>query len=161
MSSAVSSKRRGALHRVDGVCAWRPLLATGCSDTTAPPRAGGTPVRGAEAIGYVRMDDLREEAIRCIGELSRLDDDMAGAATASSVGGSGAAPSLPPDLERKEQARDSRRSSTAATDRAKAALKAKQDEYGKREAEAIRDALAVRPARRSVGRPAQPPSATR
>jgi len=119
------------------VCAAA-LLATGCSQTTSSPSSGGTPVRGAEAIGYVRMDDLVKKH-PLYPELSRLDDDMQ-ALQFKQLAASGAAPSLPPDQLRKEQA-EINKEFAAATERAKAALKAKQDEYSKREAEAIRDAI--------------------
>lgn len=118
------------------VCAAA-LFAAGCS--LAPPSAssGGASAH-LSGIGYIRMDDLVKKH-PLYPELSRLDDDVQ-ALQFKQLASSGAGPSLPPDQAAKEQA-EINREFKAAADRANAALKTKQDEYGKREAEAIREAI--------------------
>jgi hypothetical protein len=110
-----------------GACVQSQTATTGALGTQKP----------VGAVGYVRMDDLvRRHPL--YSELARLDEDMA-ALQFNSVG-SNTGPTLPPDRLRKEQTAI-QREFEAASNRAKLALKQKQDEYGKREADAIRQAL--------------------
>lgn len=135
MSSPASNNRRAALAM--SACAAA-LFVTGCGKTATSPSSTGTPSRGLAAIGYVRMDDLLKKH-PLYPELTRLDDDVQAMQFKRFAATSGA-PSLPPDQIKKEQAAISREFAAAA-DQAKAALKAKQDEYAQREAQAIREAL--------------------
>lgn len=114
------------------------LLVTGCGKTASSPSSSGSPSRGLAAVGYVRMDDLLKKH-PLYPELTRLDDDVQ-AMQFKRIAATSGAPSLPPDQIKKEQAAISREFAAAA-DQAKAALKAKQDEYAQREAQAIREAL--------------------
>jgi hypothetical protein len=110
--------------------------AGGCSQSTNAT-ATATAGHGVGAVGYVRMGDL-VKVHPLYPELTRLDDDMA-ALQLKSVGGAAAV--SPADLAREQKAMQAELD--RATERAKAALKEKQDEYGKREQAAIRQALAA------------------
>ena len=133
MSQTASSKRARAL--IAASLAALAICACAKVENSASGVAGTTKPQGA--VGYVRMDDLvRRHPLYA--ELARLDDDMA-ALQFKSVGGE-SGPSLPPDQLRKEQAAI-QREFEAASKRAQEALKQKQVEYGKREAEAISQAL--------------------
>ncbi len=114
------------------------VLAAGCGKNAARP--GGPPSAARSgAVGYVRMDDLVKRH-PLYSQLSRLDDSVAALQLRSVLAMNG--PALPPDQLRREQ-REIQREFDAAARRARAALKQKQDEYAKREAEAIRAALAA------------------
>jgi hypothetical protein len=113
------------------------LVLAACGKVESVTNAVTGTAKPLGAVGYVRMDDLvRRHPLYA--ELSRLDDDMA-ALQFKSVGGGGG-PTLPPDQLRKEQAAI-QAEFAAASKRAQEALKQKQTEYGKREAEAISQAL--------------------
>jgi hypothetical protein len=135
MSSTVSSSRGAALALT--ACAAA-LFVSGCGKTATGSGAAGSTTRAFAPVGYVRMDDLLKRH-PLYPELTRLDDDVQ-ALQFKKVVASNSQPSLPPDQFKKEQAAIAREFAAAA-DRAKAALKAKQDEYAKLEAEAIREAL--------------------
>jgi hypothetical protein len=136
MSRALSSKRRGAPAGLTTLSLAALLLASGCTHGGESAGTSGSSA-GSRTVGYVDMDDLVKRH-PLYGELSRLDDDVA-ALQLRSVGGQTAL--SPGELERERRALQ--KELDAATNRARAALKAKQDEYGKQEAEAIRQALAA------------------
>ncbi len=115
------------------------FAAAGLIAIAACSHSGGTTAgasRGGE-VGYVRMDDL-VKLHPLYAQLTRLDDDMA-ALQLKNVGTAVAV--SPADLERERLAMQ--RELDSATERAKAALKAKQDDYARRENEAIRQAIAA------------------
>lgn len=114
-------------------------LLTACAKNPGGSSGPGGATRSSGGIGYVRMDDLVKRH-PLYSQLSRLDDSVAALQLKSVVAMSG--PALPPDQLRREQA-EIQREFQAAADRARTALKQKQDEYAKREAEAIREALAA------------------
>jgi shikimate kinase len=112
------------------------LLLSGCSHA-AGGGAESANVHPGGAVGYVRMDDLVKRH-PLYGQLARLDDDMA-ALQLKSVGGAAAV--SPGDLAREQK--ELQAELDRATERTRAALKEKQDEYSKREAAAIQQALAA------------------
>jgi hypothetical protein len=123
------------------------LCAAGCARQIGAGGSGGAPAPSQRAVGFVNMDDLVKRH-PLYGELSRLDDDMA-ALQLKSVGGQVAL--SPADLERER--RELQKELEAATDRARAALKQKQDEYSRQESEAMRQAIAASGAPGSAGAP--------
>ena len=112
------------------------LFTSGCTHAESSAPAGSV-ARSTGAVGYVRMDDLVKRH-PLYGQLARLDDDMA-ALQLKSVGGAQSV--SPEDLAREQKQLQAELD--RATDRTRAALKEKQDEYSKREAAAIREALAA------------------
>jgi len=135
MSPTASNRRAGRVAALLTV-ALAALASSACGKVESVTNGVTGTARPQGAVGYVRMDVLvRRHPL--YPELARLDDDMA-ALQFKSVGGTG--PSLPPDQLRKEQAAI-QREFAAASKRAQEALKQKQSEYGKRESEAIAQAL--------------------
>jgi len=111
------------------------LLFSACARA---PQSPTTPVpKNAGQVGYVRMDDLVKRH-PLYGELARLDDDML-ALQLKAVGQSVAA--SPEELQRATVALQ--KELDAASDRTRAELKRKQDEYTQRERAAIQAAVAA------------------
>src|SRR5579871_3880412 len=130
MSPTPSSKRaRRLLAPALGL-----LLLCACG-----PARVDNPVAQRESahLGFVRMDDLLKRH-PMYAELSRLDDDMA-ALQLRSAGATVAV--APADLER--QRREMQSELDAASARARRILADKQNEYSRRESEAIQAALAA------------------
>jgi len=115
------------------MCCIAGLLLAGCGKGGGAGTTQSGQPKGA--VGYVRMEDL-VKVHPLYGQLSRLDEDMA----ALQLKSIGTGPTLAPDALRKEQAA-LQREFQEASKRAKAELDRKQDEYRKREAEAVRQAL--------------------
>ena len=113
------------------------LLSLAACNRGPSTSVAGNGARPAGEVGYVNMDDLLKRH-PLYAELSRLDDDMA-ALQLKGVGGAEAV--APADLAREQKQLQAELDRAAAQTRA--ALKAKQEDYSKREAAAIQQALAA------------------
>jgi hypothetical protein len=134
MSVALSSKAARAAAAFPALCVIAGLLLAGCNKDGALTSQSGKPLG---AVGYVRMDDL-VKVHPLYGQLSRLDEDM----QALQLKSIGTGPTLAPAALRKEQAA-LQHEFAEASKRAKTELDRKQDDYRKREQEAVRQALAA------------------